>query len=464
MRIRASTCVCLCVCPCALTHAGFQSGLISVSARQWFEGPFNVVQGISGVSASACVAGTSHCENSGGTGPPCNDTISGIAGASGFFTDLGLPGVEPGPGDCCRFKFTPPGSAHAFIIPAPNMVTGNSYSVSGNVQHSFCVFGMQQPSQSYRYSAGVVNGKATYSFPSPPIGLPVTVRTVITANVSLAAEDDCGDPPAFGGFVFDGLVCVISCSTPDPRWLAVSMSSNSVTSHGFDVNLTNAAPGGYTLTANLSGLTGTSGTFETGVAISVGRGTGFDVGGDTVFDCQDIADIQSFIKSGIPVLTPDEVERLNIVCSGSETDMIDCDDLFALTQIALNLFDSCDLGDADADGQYDWCDMAQLTQAITAMDAALCGANYNILVDMNLDKVLNAADQALLRPLLPTARLLGDANADGLVNFSDIAAVLANFGASGAPWIIGDANGNGTVNFADITAISSNFNASACDP
>jgi hypothetical protein len=244
----------------------------------------------------------------------------------------------------------------------------------------------------------------------------------------------------------------------------VALDAGGVTSHGFDVDLTNAPAGGYALTANIIGTSGTSGIFETGVAISVGKGTGFDIGGDTVFDCEDIALIQSSIQAGIPVLTPDEVIRLNIVCSGSETDMIDCDDLFALTQIGVNAMQSSALGDADADGDYDWCDMTQLSQAIAGGEAGLCGANYNILVDMNLDKTLDAADQSLLRPLLPTARRVGDANADGLVTFGDYTTVSSNWGASGAPWIIGDANGSGTVNFVDITAVNANFNATACDP
>lgn len=55
--------------------------------------------------------------------------------------------------------------------------------------------------------------------------------------------------------------------------------------------------------------------------------------------------------------------------------------------------------------------------------------------------------------------LNGDANGDGIVNFSDITAVLANFNQTGPPYRPGDANGDGVVNFADITAVLANFNA-----
>lgn len=55
---------------------------------------------------------------------------------------------------------------------------------------------------------------------------------------------------------------------------------------------------------------------------------------------------------------------------------------------------------------------------------------------------------------------VGDSDGDGAVDFADITASLANFGATGAPFGDGDADGNGAVNFADITAILVNFNSS----
>jgi hypothetical protein len=65
-------------------------------------------------------------------------------------------------------------------------------------------------------------------------------------------------------------------------------------------------------------------------------------------------------------------------------------------------------------------------------------------------------DEALLwtRSIVPPC--LGDANGDNLVNFSDVTAVLANFGGSGPN---GDANGDNFVNFADVTAVLANFGA-----
>jgi len=53
----------------------------------------------------------------------------------------------------------------------------------------------------------------------------------------------------------------------------------------------------------------------------------------------------------------------------------------------------------------------------------------------------------------------GDANGDGMVSFSDITEVLANFGMSYEPGSagLGDANNDGSVNFTDITVVLANF-------
>jgi hypothetical protein len=55
----------------------------------------------------------------------------------------------------------------------------------------------------------------------------------------------------------------------------------------------------------------------------------------------------------------------------------------------------------------------------------------------------------------------GDTNGDGIVNFTDINAVLSTFGMSGAPGFMGaDLNSDGVVNFTDLNIILSNFGLS----
>ncbi|MGD9693695.1 MAG: matrixin family metalloprotease [Phycisphaerales bacterium] len=50
----------------------------------------------------------------------------------------------------------------------------------------------------------------------------------------------------------------------------------------------------------------------------------------------------------------------------------------------------------------------------------------------------------------------GDANGDGVVNFSDLNIVLGQFGQTG-PGLAGDLDGNGSVNFTDLNLVLSNF-------
>ena len=53
--------------------------------------------------------------------------------------------------------------------------------------------------------------------------------------------------------------------------------------------------------------------------------------------------------------------------------------------------------------------------------------------------------------------LLGDANDDGLVNFSDFVLLSNHFGMTGTGWTGADFNNDGITNFADFTILSNNF-------
>jgi hypothetical protein len=59
--------------------------------------------------------------------------------------------------------------------------------------------------------------------------------------------------------------------------------------------------------------------------------------------------------------------------------------------------------------------------------------------------------------ILAPAFCSGDASGDGVVNFTDITTVLANFGVQNPPAGSGDADNSGVVNFTDITTVLSNF-------
>ena len=53
----------------------------------------------------------------------------------------------------------------------------------------------------------------------------------------------------------------------------------------------------------------------------------------------------------------------------------------------------------------------------------------------------------------------GDANRDGMVNFTDLNIVLTNYNQPGG-WSQGDFNGDGIVNFADLNILLTNYNHS----
>jgi autotransporter-associated beta strand protein len=60
--------------------------------------------------------------------------------------------------------------------------------------------------------------------------------------------------------------------------------------------------------------------------------------------------------------------------------------------------------------------------------------------------------------VLVLAALLGDTNADGVVNVADLANLAGNFGVTGgATWISGDFDYNGNVNIADLADLAGNF-------
>jgi parallel beta-helix repeat protein len=60
------------------------------------------------------------------------------------------------------------------------------------------------------------------------------------------------------------------------------------------------------------------------------------------------------------------------------------------------------------------------------------------------------------------APLAGDANGDGVVNFSDLLIVSKNYNTTGgATWAQGDFDGNGKVDFADLLIVAKHYNTTA---
>ncbi len=60
---------------------------------------------------------------------------------------------------------------------------------------------------------------------------------------------------------------------------------------------------------------------------------------------------------------------------------------------------------------------------------------------------------------LPPLPCPGDADGSRAVDFVDVLTVLANFGATGDPYLVGDSDGSGIVDFGDVLTTLANFNA-----
>lgn len=137
-----------------------------------------------------------------------------------------------------------------------------------------------------------------------------------------------------------------------------------------------------------------------------------------------------------------------------------------------------DTGDLDGDGDLDWVLSSfqagqwymlrnnagdfTLEQIIPATSNPSCA----LILDFNEDGALDLAlsdeisDEVFLlqNALVPPPPCFGDADHNGVVNFSDVTNVLANFGANYTPGTgPGDADQDGFVNFSDVTSVLANF-------
>jgi autotransporter-associated beta strand protein len=71
---------------------------------------------------------------------------------------------------------------------------------------------------------------------------------------------------------------------------------------------------------------------------------------------------------------------------------------------------------------------------------------------------LGWVDNATTHQVTVMPALYGDANLDGVVDFSDLNKVLTNYNMTGMSWSQGDFNYDGVVNFADLNKVLTNYN------
>ena len=110
------------------------------------------------------------------------------------------------------------------------------------------------------------------------------------------------------------------------------------------------------------------------------------------------------------------------------------------------------LGDFDGSRVLDAADIDLLSEQIR-------NSSNDRDFDLNDDGSLTDVDRQIWIELL-AGTILGDADLDGTVNFSDFLALSAGFGKPGG-WTDGDVDGNGQVEFPDFLALSANFGQSS---
>ena len=101
------------------------------------------------------------------------------------------------------------------------------------------------------------------------------------------------------------------------------------------------------------------------------------------------------------------------------------------------------------------------THADGIFTTSTLGANFAIAVMDNgvLNKTLFGGVGVDSNSILVGAEMLGDANADGSVDLTDLSTVLNNFGSTTNAWTSGNFDGAATIDLTDLSAVLNNFGA-----
>ena len=114
-------------------------------------------------------------------------------------------------------------------------------------------------------------------------------------------------------------------------------------------------------------------------------------------------------------------------------------------------------GDFNQDGVVD-------LQDIDLLGTEIAANRNNVAFDLNADDLVNVVDlmRFLFQNIITSGnKLVGDADFDGEVQFSDFVVLAENFGRSNMKWSQGDFDVDGVVQFSDFTHLADNFGKSA---
>ncbi len=107
-----------------------------------------------------------------------------------------------------------------------------------------------------------------------------------------------------------------------------------------------------------------------------------------------------------------------------------------------------------------------LTQSHTVITSTGSPANFAVAVLDNaiLNKTTFGNVTVDANSILVGPELLGDSNADGAVDLTDLSTVLNNFGASTLAWTSGNFDGASTIDLTDLSDVLNNFGSSNPNP
>src|SRR6202012_113943 len=101
-----------------------------------------------------------------------------------------------------------------------------------------------------------------------------------------------------------------------------------------------------------------------------------------------------------------------------------------------------------------------------ALTSSTMPANFGIAVLDNAITNFTTFGGVTVDPnsILVGPELLGDANADGSVDLTDLSTVLNNFGSSTLAWTSGNFDGGPTIDLTDLSDVLNNFGSSNPNP
>ena len=254
---------------------------------------------------------------------------------------------------------------------------------------------------------------------------------------------------------------------PSGKTLAATIQSAGMTINDGGFNITVAQPfsgaGGLTKTGNGTLTLSAANTFTGPVTINAGSGTIATTGSltSTSITVAQNAALNLTAGSNLP-------NTANVTANG--TVALGASDTFASLTLggatnnwtgALNLAGNKLVIKPTAGNKATALANAQNQAATGAISSSTLSASFGVAVIDNAALVTPfttfGGQSVDANSLLLAPELLGDSNADGTVDLTDLSTVLNNFGATTASWTSGNFDGQSTIDLTDLSDVLNNF-------